>query len=74
MSSPAFARTTPVRPPIVNLKMKPTAKYNGVLSLITPSHIVASQLNTFTPVGTAITIVAAVKYTRVSVSRPTVYM
>jgi hypothetical protein len=61
MSIPAFARTTPVTPPIVKSKMKPTAKYNGVASRIIPSHIVANQLNTFTPVGTAITIVAAVK-------------
>lgn len=32
----------------------------------------ASHLNTFTPVGTAITMVAAVKYARVSTSIPTV--
>lgn len=32
----------------------------------------ASHLNTLIPVGTAIIIVAAVKYPRVSTSRPTV--
>lgn len=32
----------------------------------------ANHLNTLIPVGTAITIVAAVKYARVSVSIPTV--
>lgn len=36
--------------------------------------MVASQLNTFTPVGIAITIVAVVKYARVSTSIPTVNM
>jgi len=39
-----------------------------------PPHIVAIQLNTFIPVGTAITIVAAVKYARESTSRPTTYI
>lgn len=41
---------------------------------ILPPYIVASQLKILIPVGTAIIIVAAVKYARVSVSRPTVYM
>lgn len=36
--------------------------------------MVASQLNTLIPVGTAIIIVAAVKYARVSTSIPTVNM
>lgn len=36
--------------------------------------MVASQLNTFTPVGTAMIIVAVVKYARVSTSIPTVNM
>jgi len=39
-----------------------------------PPHKVASQLKTFIPVGTAIIIVAAEKYARVSTSRPTVYL
>jgi hypothetical protein len=39
-----------------------------------PPHIVAIQLNTLIPVGTAIIIVAAVKYARVSTSIPTVYI
>jgi|TARA_B110000908_G_C9985034_1_gene327191 hypothetical protein len=43
-------------------------------TLITPPHRVAIQLNTLIPVGTAIIIVAAVKYARVSTSIPTVYM
>lgn len=36
--------------------------------------MVASQLNTFTPVGMAMIIVAVVKYARVSTSIPTVNM
>jgi hypothetical protein len=39
-----------------------------------PPNIVAIQLNILIPVGTAIIIVAAVKYARVSTSRPTVYI
>jgi hypothetical protein len=45
----------------VNKKIKPKAKSEAVLIRITPPHSVASQLKTFTPVGTAIIIVAAVK-------------
>ena len=36
--------------------------------------MVAIQLKIFTPVGTAMTMVAAVKYIFVFTSRPTVYM
>jgi hypothetical protein len=61
MSIPALARTTPVTPPIVKSKINPTAKYVGVASFTIPSHIVASHEKIFTPVGIAITIVAAVK-------------
>jgi hypothetical protein len=50
-----------VKPPIVNTKMKPTANSIGVSKVIEPRHIVAIQLNTFTPVGTAISIVAYMK-------------
>ena len=46
----------------------------GDLNSIEPPHIVAIQLKIFTPVGTAMTIVAAVKYIFVFTSRPTVYM
>ena len=74
MSKPAFDKTIPVKPPTVNKKIKPKANNNGVLHKIVPPHIVAIQLKTLIPVGTAIIIVAAVKYARVSTSRPTVYM
>jgi hypothetical protein len=56
-----LARTTPVTPPTVNKKIKPTANKPGVLKSIDPPHKVASQLNILIPVGTAIIIVAAVK-------------
>jgi len=52
---------TPDTPPIVNKKIKPTVNNKGVLKLIQPPHIVANQLKILIPVGTAITIVAAVK-------------
>jgi len=54
--------------------MKPNANNIGVRKIIFPPHIVAIQLKTLIPVGTAITIVAAVKYARVSTSKPTVYI
>jgi len=74
MSRPAFDNTIPVKPPTVNKKMKPTANNIGVAKTIRPPHIVAIQENILIPVGTAIIIVAAVKYIRVSTSKPTVYM
>ena len=58
---PAFASTTPVTPPTVNRKMKPIANSIGVSYFIEPPHIVAIQEKIFTPVGTAMTIVAAMK-------------
>jgi len=50
-----------VTPPTVNNQIKPSEKINGVLKRNEPPHIVASQLKTLIAVGTAITIVAAVK-------------
>jgi hypothetical protein len=58
----------------VNKKIKPIAKIVEILRLITPPHKVANQLKIFTPVGTAIIIVVAVKYALVSTSKPTVYI
>jgi hypothetical protein len=56
-----LASTTPVTPPTVKTKTKPIAHSIGGLSEIEPPHIVASHEKTFTPVGTAITIVAKTK-------------
>jgi hypothetical protein len=54
--------------------MKPFAKSIGVFITKLPPNIVAIQLKILIPVGTAMIIVAAVKYARVSTSKPTVYM
>ena len=48
-------------PPTVKTKTKPIAHSIGGLNEIEPPHIVASQENTLTPVGTAITMVAKTK-------------
>jgi len=61
MSIPEFDNIIPVKPPKVNKIIKPIAKSIGVAKTIVPPNIVAIQLNTLIPVGTAITIVAALK-------------
>lgn len=61
VSREAFDSTIPVNPPIVNKKINPRAHIIGASYLIREPKIVASQLNTLIPVGTAIIIVAAVK-------------
>ncbi|MNT44436.1 hypothetical protein D3C72_1809630 [compost metagenome] len=57
----AIDRIRPVKPPIVNTKMKPTANNIGVSNVIEPRHIVATQLKIFTAVGTEISMVAYMK-------------
>jgi hypothetical protein len=59
---------------MVNKKIKPKVNSNGVFIFNHPPHIVANQLNILIPVGIAITMVAAVKYARVSTSKPTTYI
>jgi hypothetical protein len=72
MSREEFARTIPVSPPRVNRNTKPMDHIRaGVIDKALPWRV-AIQLKIFTPVGTAIIIVAAVKYARVSTSIPTV--
>ena len=53
----------PVNPPIVNKNTNPRAHnlWAEVESVLLVPHKVASHLNTLIPVGTAITIVVAVK-------------
>ena len=46
----------------------------GVSKVIEPRHIVATQLNTFTPVGTAISMVANMKNSSAASGMPTVNM
>ena len=72
VSTPAFARTTPVTPPTVNKKINPMAQSIGVLTVMEPPHIVAIHEKTFIPVGTAIIKVANTKYALVSTPKPTV--
>jgi len=61
MSIEEFDRMIPVSPPTVKRKTKPMDQYSGVSIEKDVLFIVASHLNTFTPVGIAIIIVAAVK-------------
>lgn len=61
MSSEEFDKTIPVKPPTVNRKINPRAHSIAGDHLIFPPCSVASQLNTFTPVGIAIIMVADVK-------------
>ncbi len=46
---------------MMNMAMKPTAKYIGVLNWSDPCHIVPIQLKIFTPVGMAISMVDSAK-------------
>lgn len=74
ISREEFDRMIPVTPPVVKRKMNPMAHSIGVEYFKLDPCIVANHLNTLIPVGTAIIIVAAVKYARVSTSIPTVNM
>ena len=47
------ARKIPVRPPKTKTAMKPSAHSIGVSNEMFPSRSVASQLKTFTAIGTA---------------------
>ena len=67
-----FAKITPVTPPTVNKNKKPRVQYALTLGTTRAPNKVASHEKIFTPVGTAIAIVAEVKYARVSTSIPTV--
>ncbi len=58
MSTTELASTTPVTPPTVKRKMKPSANSIGVLKLMEPPHMVAIQLKILMPVGTAMIMVA----------------
>lgn len=61
MSIDEFARITPVNPPTVNKNTNPKDHSIGVSNEMWDPLIVANHLNTLTPVGIAIIIVAAVK-------------
>jgi hypothetical protein len=72
MSIEELARITPVIPPTVNRKTNPIDHKEGVSKDNGDPAKVAIHLKILIPVGIAITIVAAVKYARVSTSIPTV--
>jgi len=72
MSREEFDKIMPVNPPIVKSMINPMAQRRGGADLNFVAKIVANHLNTLIPVGTAIIIVVAVKYPRVSTSIPTV--
>jgi hypothetical protein len=61
MSSDALAKTTPLKPPIVNITINPNANNIAGVKCKDPPYVVANQLNILIPVGTAIISVAAVK-------------
>lgn len=72
ISTEEFDSTMPVRPPTVNRNTNPRVhSIGGDVEAFRP-NMVAVHLNTLIPVGTAITMVAAVKYARESTSIPTV--
>jgi hypothetical protein len=61
MSIEEFAKIIPVSPPTVKRNTNPMAHSNaGVMKRTLPCRV-ATQLKIFTPVGTAIIIVAVVK-------------
>jgi len=74
MSNALLARTTPVTPPTVKRKRKPKTHIIGVVIGTGVPWSLASQEKILIPVGTAMIIVADVKYARVSTSIPTVNM
>ena len=71
-SDGAEACITPLNPPIMNIAMNPTAKSIGVFTSIEPFHMVAIQLNIFTPVGTAMAMVVSANTELATGPRPTV--
>src|SRR5919204_2594679 len=74
MSTGTEPRNTPEMPPIVKMTMKAMAKSIGVLKRSAPPQIVPSQEKIFTPVGTAMSIVEAMKKTWSASSMPATNM
>jgi hypothetical protein len=69
-----MASISPEKPPIVNKATKAIANNMGVSKVMDPLYIVAIQLNTFTPVGMAISIVEYIKNNSPAKGIPTVNM
>ena len=62
----------PVKPPKVNKITNAILNSIGVSKVSAPLYMVVTQLNTFTPVGTAINMVAYIKYSSPAIGMPTV--
>src|SRR4030095_5584867 len=73
-SAGTSASIRPEKPPIVNRITNEIAHSIGVSNVIEPFHIVDTQLNTFTPVGIAISIVEYIKNNSPPSGMPTVNM
>ena len=69
-----MASIRPENPPMVNMMTKPSANSIGVSKVMAPCHMVDTQLNTFTPVGTAINMVVNMKNSSPVNGIPTVNM
>jgi len=72
MSREEFDKMIPVNPPIENISKNPSVHIISISRKFFVFIVVASHLKILIPVGIAITIVAAVKYARESMSIPTV--
>ena len=69
-----MANMSPEKPPMVNNTIKAMANIIGTSKVKAPRHIVATQLNTFTPVGTEISIVQYIKNSSANTGIPVVNM
>ncbi len=69
-----MASINPDNPPMVNNTTKAIANSIGVSNVMEPRNIVVTQLKTFTPVGTAISIVLYMKNNSPTKGMPTVNM
>jgi len=74
MSIEELDNITPVKPPKVKRNTNPTLQREEIFILFLAPQKVASHLKILIPVGTAIIMVAEVKYARVSTSIPIVNM
>ena len=73
-SMAGIASITPVMPPMTKVTMKPIVHSTGEVKCTRPRYMVNSQLKIFTPVGTAIAIVASAKAAVATVPMPVVNM
>ena len=70
MSTGTVANMTPVTPAKTKLNSPPRQNSIGVVSLNFPRQMVPSQANTFTPVGTAMSMVLNMKKLRIHWATP----